>query len=321
MPSSTTHIFTVVILISAVAVMGLAETSLFAASPLYYCQDRKGDRQYSATRAPGCVPLVEEKERDRNGHVDDNRLRDFKVENLQQEVTAFLTKYRRFLDCCKMDLTELQQVEELGDEVGELLALTQANLSNYSLASRGIMLREMISPVARARADLKTLRTRLEEINERSNRRKTLDFEEAGREANAIREMEESIQRDIHIPDLPVSAKTGTEIGIAPAVGPGIGQSPKTGTEIGRGGLTGQDIGTSPRSSTDIGSSGPTGFEIGATGRAGEAIGDSSLNQDTSSSVSSTLERSTIGSSISDSSIGSSPGSSDLNSNSSPQSR
>ena len=57
------------------------------------------------------------------------------------------------------------------------------------------------------------------------------------------------------------------------------------------------------------------------TGRAGEAIGDSSLNQDTSSSVSSTLERSTIGSSISDSSIGSSPGLSDLNSNSSPQSR
>lgn len=302
----TTHIFTVAILISAVTVIGFGGLSLFAASSLYYCQDRKGDQQYSATKAPGCVPLLEEKEPDGKGNADGKPSRDFKVQNLQQDVSAFLAKYRRFLTCCKTDLNELQQVEELGDEVVELLAFAQANLSNHSLASRGIMLREMISPVARARTDLKTLRTRLEEINERSSRQNTLDFEEAGREANAIREIEESVERDIHVPTQTGNAKTGTEIGVAPSAGPGIGRSPKTGTEIGLEGLTGQDIGTSPRSSTDIGTSGTTGFEIGTTGLAGAAIGDSSLNQDTSSSVSSTLQRSTVGSSLGSSNAGSS---------------
>lgn len=314
MPSTATRIFTVAILTSAAALMGPAGDSLFAASPLYYCQDRKGDQQYSATREPGCVPLVEKREPDGNRNAGGKPPRDYKVENLQQEVSAFLTKYRRFLACCKMDLNELRQVEDLGEEVGELLSFAQANLSNHSFVSRGIMLREMISPVARARADLRTLRTRLEEISERSNRRSTLDFEEAGREANAIREMEESLERDIHVPNLAGSAKTGTEIGVAPAAGPSIGRSPKSGTGIGLEGLTGQDIGTSPRSSTEIGASGSTGFEIGVTGRAGAAIGDSSLNQDTSSSVSSTLQRSTVGSSISDSSVGSNLGSSNAGS-------
>ena len=314
MPSTAIDIFTVAILTSAVAGISLGELSIFAASPLYYCQDRKDDQQYSATKAPGCVPLVAEEERDENRHADVKRSRNFTTENLQQEVSAFLTKYQHFLTCCKTDLNELQQVEELGDEVGELLAFTQANLSHHSLASRGIMLRGMISPVARAREDLKTLRTLLGEIIERSQRQKTLGFEESGAEAHAIREREESIERDIRMANLPRSAKTGKEIGVAPAAGPSIGRSPKTGTAIGLEGLAGQDIGTSSRSSTEIGTSWATGFEIGVTGRAGEAIGSSTLNQNSSSSVGSTLQRSTVGSSISDSSVGSSLGSSSVSS-------
>lgn len=288
---------------TALTLNGLTAATTSAASPLYWCPDRKADQQYSATKGPGCVPLVEKKkarttEQEEEAATRDKQPRDFKIEHLQSDVTAFLSKYRHFLDCCKTDLSELQQVEELGDEVGELLTFAQANLSNHSLASRGIMLREIISPVAKARADLKTLRVRLERIGESVNRLDPADFEASGREARSIREIEESIDQDIHAPKLPGSAKTGMDIGTAPAAGPHIGKTPTTGSSIGREGLTGQDIGVSPRNSTDIGTSGPTGFDIGATGRAGPSIGESSLNSDTSSGVNSSLQRSTIGSSL-----------------------
>ena len=305
--------FRIGLLAGTAATSCMMASTAFAASPLYYCPDRKADQQYSATKGPGCVPLVE-KERSTNEHNGGKPQRDFKIDNLQSEVTSFLTKYRRFLDCCKTDLNELREIEELGDEVNQLLTSTQANLSNYSLASRGILLREMIPRVAKARGDLKILRARLEKMNDMSNRRDTLSFEEAGRESQRIRDLEESIERDIRAPKLPGSAKTGADIGVAPAVGPSIGRSPKTGADIGREGLTGQDIGASPKSSRDIGGSGPTGFEIGAGGRAGPMIGESSLNQETSSSVNSTLQRSTVDSSISDSTVGSSINSSNVNS-------
>lgn len=304
---------------AALTFSGITAATASAASPLYWCPDRKADQQYSATQGPGCVPLVEKKEAqatEQEGETptSDKPPRDFKIENLQGDVSTFLNKYRRFLDCCKTDLAELQQIEELGDEVGELLASTQTNLSNHSLASRGIMLREMIPPVAKARADLRTLRARLERIGEASNQREQAEFEEAGRETRAMREIEESIDKDIRAPKLPASAKTGVDIGVAPAAGPNIGKAPKAGSSIGNVGRTGQDIGVSPKSSKDIGSSGPTGFDIGATGRAGPSIGESALNSDTSSTVNSSLQRSTVGSSISDSSIGSSLGSSTVGS-------
>jgi hypothetical protein len=202
----------------------------------------------------------------------------------------------------------------MADELDQLLASAQASLSNYPLSSRGIMLRELIPRVAKAKSDLTILHTRLERINDLSSRRDQLGFEEAGRDSQTIRDLQESIERDIHAPQLPGSAKTGTSIGVAPAAGPAIGRSPRTGTEIGQEGVTGHDIGATPKSSRDIGASGLSGFEIGATGRAGAAIGESTLNQETSSSVNSTLQRSTVESSISDSTVGSSMNSSTVGS-------
>ena len=274
-----------------------------AASPLYWCPDRKADQQYSATAAPGCVPLVEKKKTETTEQAGDQAARgqqprDFKIENLQREVSTFLDRYRLFLACCKTDPDELQQIEELGDDVGALLAATQANLPNYALATRGIMLRELITPVAKARADLKTLRARLEQIGESSGRLRQADGEGAGREIRTIQELEESIDQDIRAPQLPRSAKTGADIGVAPAVGPNIGKTPRAGSAIGSEGLTGQDIGISPRNSTDIGTSGPTGFDIGTTERAGPAIGESTLNNETSSGVNSSLQPSTVGASL-----------------------
>jgi hypothetical protein len=298
---------------------GTTATTVTAASPLYWCQDQKSDRQYSAEQGPGCVPLVEKKETTATEHegetpTENKPTHDFKIENLQGDVSTFLTKYRHFLDCCKTDLTELQQVEELGDEVGGLLKSTQANISNHSMASRGIMLREMIPTVAKARSDLKKLRATLERINTSTNTRDSEEFEASGREIHAIREMEESIERDIRPPKLSTGPKTGISIGNAPANGPSIGKTPKTGATIGAEGVTGQGIGASSKYSHDIGGSGPAGFGIGATGRAGPSIGESTFNNESSSGVGSSLQRSTVGSSLSDSTVGSSFGGSSVGS-------
>ena len=289
-------------LATAIAGVVLPHLMASAASTIYYCPERQGDQQYSAQPGPGCVPLVQKKQDVTDGAPQ----RHFQPENLEKDVSAFLTRYQKFLDCCKTDLNELHELEEMAEELDQLLASMQANLSNYSLASRGIMLRELLPRVAKARADLKILHARLEGLNDLSTRRDSSDFEQEGRQSQQIRELEESIERDIRAPKLPNSAKTGNSIGVAPAAGTAIGRSPKSGTQIGQEGVTGQDIGVTPKSSRDIGGSGLSGFEIGATGRAGPAIGESTLNQDGSSGVSSTLQRSTIGSSISDSSVGSS---------------
>jgi hypothetical protein len=304
---------------AAFTLSGLTAATASAASPLYWCPDQKSDRQYSAEQGPGCVPLVEKKEapsaeQDGETSTANKPSHDFKIENLQADVSTFLGKYRHFLDCCKTDLNELQQIEEMGNEVGDLLKSTQTNMSNHSMASRGIMLHEIIPTVSRARADLKKLRATLERIGNSTNARNSGGFEASGREANAIREMEESIERDIQAPRLSTGPKTGTSIGNAPAAGPSIGKTPKTGNTIGGEGVSGQGIGASSKNSHDIGGSGPAGFAIGATGRAGPSIGESTLNSESSSAVGSSLQRSTVGSSLSDSSVGSSFGGSSVGS-------
>lgn len=318
---TTAKALCVTVLMGGVALMfsNITAATASAASPLYWCPDRKADQQYSATNGPGCAPLVEKKETqitEQEGETltGDKPPRDFKIENLQGDVSTFLNKYRQFLDCCKTDLSELQQVEEMGAEVGDLLKSTQTNMSNHSIVSRGIMLREMIPTVAKARSDLKKLRATLERISTSTNARDSGDFEESGREAHAIREMEESIERDIRAPKLSTGPKTGASIGSAPAAGPSIGKTPKTGNVIGAEGVTGQDIGASSKNSHDIGSSGPAGFGIGATGRAGPSLGESNLNTESSSAVGSSLQRSTVGSSLSDSTVGSSFGGSSVGS-------
>jgi len=320
-PLMTAKVLCVTLFVGGVAFTfsSITTDTASAASALYWCPDQKADRQYSAQEGPGCVPLVEKKEsqtaeQDGESPTGDKPSRDFKIENLQGDVSTFLNKYRHFLDCCKTDLSELQQVEELGNEVGDLLKSTQANLSNHSMASRGIMLREMIPTVSRARADLKKLRATLERISTSTNTRNAGDFEASGREAHAIREMEESIEKDILAPKLSTGPKTGASIGNAPAAGPSIGKTPKTGNTIGGEGVTGQNIGASSKNSHDIGSSGPVGFGIGATGRAGPSIGESTFNSESSSAVGSSLQRSTVGSSLSDSTVGSSFGGSSVGS-------
>lgn len=284
-----------------------------AAPPLEFCANRTPDQQLGAAKgniAGECLPLVEKKDKP---PVQKDREREIRIENLQVEVTTFLNKYNQFLDCCKTDLAELQTVEELGDEVGELLAMAQAGLFTEHMKLRGWTLRELIPPVAKARTDLKTLRVKLEEIGTARQKLGELDYEESSREAARLREVEESLDRDIRSQPLPTGPKTGTSIGASPSVGTAIGKTPRTGAQIGAEGVVGTDLGASPKAGRDIGATGPTGFEIGATGRAGTNIGESRLNAD-QSAVGSSLQQSTVGSSISDTTVGSSLGQSNIGS-------
>src|SRR5215467_10550993 len=97
-----------------------------AASPLYWCPNEKADQRSSSNPSPGCVPSLAKTDRAEHPQHEDAAsskpaAREVKMENLQSEVANFLQKYRRFLDCCKTDFAELQQVEALGDEVSGLL--------------------------------------------------------------------------------------------------------------------------------------------------------------------------------------------------------
>jgi hypothetical protein len=295
-----------------------------AAPPLEYCATRKADQQLGAVPHPerkrdgrpdvDCTPFIEKKGTDEGSSAEAQKSvrppRDLRIENLPAEVSKFLQEYRQFWDCCKSDPAELERVEQLGDEVGDLLRLAQADLFSEQMKLRGMTLKEMIAPVAGARRELALLRKELEQLGALMEKRDASGYEEAGQETISIQETEEALQKQPGPHGLPSGAKTGVEIGITPSAGKTIGKTPTNGTAIGAEGLAGPKIGVNPKTGREIGATGPTGFEIGATGRAGPDIGESTFNSGMSSSVGSTLSPSTIGSSLQDSTVGSSIGSS-----------
>lgn len=291
-----------------------------AAPPIEFCAQSAPDKQLRASKGnsaadqAGCIPLIE-----KNNSAPRNELRpheaprQMKIENLQSEVVGFLQKYQQFLECCRTDLTELESIEDLGDDVNALLTMAQSGLFSEQIKLRGWTIAELLPPVAKARADLKQLRTRLEMIGSARGKLDQLDYETRGKELRAIQEAEDSIRHDFQASRLPGGPKTGTGIGASSTVGSNIGKTPKTGADIGSGGTLGADVGAASRTGGDIGNSGPTGFDIGATGRAGTAVGESSLNQE-QSAVGSSLQPSTVGSSLEDSTVGSSFGGSTIGS-------
>jgi hypothetical protein len=296
---------------------------LSAAPPLEYCGARKADQQLGAVPHPernrsgypesNCAPFIEEKPADDDASVRDGepvrQPRELKIEHLQRDVAYFLREYREFVDCCKMDPSELERVEELGDQVGDLLRLAQSELFSEQIKLRGMTLKELIVPVARARGELAMLRKQLEQLGALMEQQDASNGE-ARRETPVIQDIEEAMEQAPRPRGLPSGAKTGIEIGVSPSVGRDIGKAPSTGPVIGAEGLTGPRIGVNPRTGREIGATGPTGFEIGVTGRAGPDIGESTFNNDGSSSVGSSLSPSTIGSSLQDSTVGSNLGTS-----------
>jgi len=257
-----------------------------AASALYWCPQRTPDQQYSATPGPGCTPLAEKPDKP----AQDARTpqKEIKAENLQTEISNFLRDYRQFIDCCSTDIASLNDLKELEERANHLLLTAQTVLFSEQMKLRGFTLKEMIPPVAQARDNLKTLRTRMEAIEKSKEKVDELGYEAAGHERRRIREEEEAIKREFRPVLPPESARTGTEIGDTTLPNrPGtLSQDTTvpnvTGTDLGNStlrGTTGTDVGTTPPTGTDIGQTPSTGFEIGTTGRVGPAVGDSDLNK------------------------------------------
>ncbi len=283
-----------------------------------FCPDRTPDQQFGAMHGAeahggACIPLVEKQDPSAEPKESTH---DIHIERLQAEVTTFLGAYNQFLACCKGDLAELRRIDELGDHVTELLTAAQSGLFSEHMKLRGWTMRELLSPIVKARTDLKTLRAQLEHLGEAREKIGELGYEDAAKEAARLREIEESLDHVIRSRPLSTGPKTGTSIGSSPSVGGAIGKTPRTGAQIGAEGAVGADFGANPRTGRELGVTGPTGFEIGGTGRAGPEIGESRLNRDQSavgsdlppSAVNSSLPDTTVGSSLTPSTIGSSLG-------------
>lgn len=208
--------------------LGLAggDPNLFAAPPLFWCPQRPADQQIGATLEPGCRPLVEKK-KEPTGRKAKPRP-SIKIENFQAETSAFLQRYRRFLDCCASDSASLDQLEELEDQAADLLNAAERGLFSEQMKLRGFTLRELIPPVARARDDLQALKARLDRLGASQEKLETLDYESAGRERRRLQGEQESLQKEFKPTRPPDAARTGTGISdttVPNRVGPNIGDS------------------------------------------------------------------------------------------------
>lgn len=213
------RVFLFLLLTAAAMVVSLAAAPALAAPPLYWCPDRTQDQQYSATPSPGCTPLVEKREKKepdkKEAKAKPHRV--LKIENIESEVTGFLRQYREFLACCRTDLNALDEIDELGNDVADLLQLAQASLFSEQMKLRGFILSQWIPPVAQARGQLRALRKELEKIGDSMDKLEELDYEAAGRARRDIQEQEATVEKGFQPTLPPQSAPTGKDIGYDPA--------------------------------------------------------------------------------------------------------
>ena len=283
------------------------------AAPLYWCPNKTPDQQYKTVPQPGCVPLAEKKEADQTGRKPTKESRQLKAEDIENEASAFLQRYRKFLSCCADDPGSIKEVQELEDQAAQILrAVQETGFINMGTAQRGFTVREIVRPVAQARDDLRTLHQRLQGVAEARGNLKTLEYEEAGKEQRRIQEQEEALKREFRPTAPPESARTGTEIHdttipnrvgtrshdstIPEATGTQIGGvvSPNTNQQVDlrmRRGLDTQDTSLPTRvgpETQDTSLPNSFGFDVGTQQnpsgsstqpRVGPAIGDSSSNR------------------------------------------
>lgn len=246
----------------------------WSAPEVYWCPDRPADQLYSAVPEPGCRPLVGPQEQEAPTPPPP-----FESAVLLSEVSLFLEHYRWFLECCATDVASIEEVEDLERHATGLLRAIPPDLFVYLMRVRGITLTAIMTPVARARDELRQIRQRLEQLRAAEERLATHDFYTVWRERRRMREELESFVQGLQRPRLPAGPPTGTEIGGTPPHGPEIGVVPPTGPEIGTVPPTGREIGTVPPTGKEIGQTPPAGFEIGTTGRVGPDINDTEQRQ------------------------------------------
>jgi hypothetical protein len=264
------------------------------ATTLYWCPGRStGELQVKPLS--GCQPLVQEKKDDPKDAKDagikpakPRELPSVKPEQLETEITKYLEDYNDFLSCCATNLSaeQLEQIESLEDRASGLIKQTANAISVASLyLSRT---QALIVPVARARDQLRALKSKHEHVTKSKTTLEDLDHEQAGRERRRIQDMEESIGRDFTATREPSRAATGADIGRSGATGPSVGASAPTGPGIGSKAATGTAIGIQPPTLGELVDTPPdmernrdnslTTTKPVTGGRVGQDAGDSSFN-------------------------------------------
>lgn len=199
-------------------------------APIFWCPDRTPDQQIVTVPTPGCVPLVEKEgdKKKRVGKEEEKERDNIKIVEIQNEASKFAQRYRKFLDCCATDVGSLNELEDLDEQASYILRSVQqkgifnsAGMPSSGPAgtggtlgtfSRQWTISEIVGTVARARLDLRKLRTRLEQLGEAKEKLNALHYEAAARERRRIEEEEQAIAKEFRAKRPPEAARTGMEI-------------------------------------------------------------------------------------------------------------
>jgi hypothetical protein len=314
-------------------------------APVYWCPDRTADKQIAVTPEPGCTMLVDKEEGQKVAGKEEKPKAPIKIVEIQNEASKFVHRYRQFLDCCANKVESIEDVEDLHEQASHILKSVQQkgiyNSAGFGIGdnslgagneglgggpgkspklgtfARQYTLSEIVGTVARARDDLRKLKSRLEQVAESKQKVDTLDYEAGGRERRRIEDEEDAIAKEFRAKRPPSSARTGMDIQnstlpsriggdiesttLGSSFGADIGSTvspyshvtedlhPRRGQNIQDTNLptrSGPALGGGNTPASDLPTS--TGFEIGTTqgptgpstnpARVGPWIGDSSLN-------------------------------------------
>lgn len=209
---------------------------------IYWCPNRKTDKQISATSDPGCVPLYDAERDSNKPGPPDPASRDesapkppLKIVEIQNEASKFTREYRELLECCAGDFDSLERIHELLEQSNHILMSVQQkgiyNSAGFGVGSgaeglgggpgqspklgtfaRQWTLSEIVGTVATARDTLTKTKARLMELGTRFEKLDSLDYEQRAREQRRIEEELEAITRDLRPRKPPGSAPTGMEI-------------------------------------------------------------------------------------------------------------
>ncbi len=195
--------------------------------PIYWCPNRTPDQQIVTVPTPGCKQLVEEEKA--GGKEQKTEAKEpIKIVEIQNEASKFVQRYRKFLDCCATDVGSLNELEDLEEQASYILRSVQqkgifnsAGMPSSGPAgtggtlgtfSRQWTISEIVGTVARARDDLRKLKSRLERLGESMEKLDTLGYEAAGKARVRIEEEKEAIAKEFRSKRPPESARTGMEI-------------------------------------------------------------------------------------------------------------
>ena len=210
-------------------------------APVYWCSSKTPDQQISTKKSSGCEPLYDQQTAEsfqENARQQGFELPDrdpIKIVELQNAASKFSDRYRTFVSCCLTDNHAPAEIVDLIDEANHILKAIQQkgifNSAGFGIGSgngglgggaaqgpklgtfaRQFTLSEIVGTVARARADLFRLKSRLDILNEAQQGLSEVDYETSGRAKAQIQEDEEAIKKEFKAKKPPSSAPTGMEI-------------------------------------------------------------------------------------------------------------